>query len=439
MPHRPWLPTALDAQIERDAARYSAMSADDIDHTLLALLDEHSAYVDNQCINLYAGTNVPSPKVLKALGSSIGSRPSLGYPGDKYNMGMAQGEQIEIMLSALLRKLFRAKYVEHRVPSGSLANLYVYMAAAKPGDKIMAFDDAAAGHATHHAAGAAGLYGLRIHNIPFDSARMDIDLPRFAEAARGIRPALIIIAGSMCLFPYSVREVRAVADEIGATVLYDAAHMGGLIAGGEFQQPLDEGAHVMTGSTYKSFGGPPSGMVLTNDAALAQRIEAIAYPGLTANFDLSRTAAMCVAANTLLVHGSAYAKMMIANAGALAEALAAEGVRVFHTPARGGFTASQHVAIEAWRYGGGNAASRQLARANLLMSSIGLPGPAVPGDANGIRIGTQEVTRRGCTPDDMSAIARLIARVLTHGEAPERVADDTIALRAGFGPLCFVR
>jgi glycine hydroxymethyltransferase len=148
---------------------------------------------------------------------------------------------------------------------------------------------------------------------------------------------------------------------------------------------------------------------------------------------------MCVAANSLLQFGTAYAKMMIANAVALAEALAAEGVHVFRPPGRSGFTASHHVAIEAWRYGGGNAASRRLARANLLLSSIGLPGPALPGDANGIRIGTQEITRRGCTPDTMPAIARLIARVLVHGEDPGHVAAGTIALRAGFGPLRFVR
>jgi glycine hydroxymethyltransferase len=436
--HRPWLPTALDAQIEHDVARYAAMTADDIEHTLFDLIEKQCAHIDRDCINLYAGTNIPGPTMTAALTSTIGSRPSLGTPGDKYNMGMAHGEQIEIMLTALLRKLFRARYVEHRVPSGSIANLFVYMATTQPGDAIMAFDDAAAGHATHHATGAAGLYGLRIHDIPFDNKRMDIDLPRFTEAAFKIRPKLVIVAGSMCLFPYSVREVRKVADQIGATVLYDAAHMGGLIAGGAFQQPLEEGAHVMTGSTYKSFGGPPSGMVLTDNAVIAQRIEAIAYPGLTANFDLGRTAAMCVAANTLLEHGPAYAKTMIANAQALAEALASEGVQVFRVPERG-YTASQHVAIEAWHYGGGNAASRKLARANLLMSSIGLPGPAVPGDANGIRIGTQEITRWGRTPRDMPAIARLIGRVLVRGEDPEHVRADTHALRAGFGPLQYVR
>jgi glycine hydroxymethyltransferase len=319
-----------------------------------------------------------------------------------------------------------------------LANLFVYMATTQPGDAIMVFGDAAAGHATHHASGAAGLYGLRIHEIPFDAHHMDIDLPRFQADARRIRPKLIIVAGSMCLFPYRLEPVRALADELGATVMYDAAHMGGLIAGGMFQQPLREGAHVMTGSTYKSFGGPASGMILTDDAGIAQRLDAIAFPGLTANFDLSRTAAMCLAVNDLLMHGPAYAKQIVANAVALAQALHQHGVRVFRVPGKG-FTASQHIALEAWHYGGGNAASQRLAQANLLMSSIGLPGPAVTGDANGIRLGTQEITRWGMTEREMSAIAALMARVLVHSEPPDVVQPDVRALRAAFQSLHFVR
>ena len=110
-----------------------------------------------------------------------------------------------------------------------------------------------------------GLYGLDVHELPYDAERMDVDLPRLAVVAAELQPKLIIVGGSMCLHPYDVRGVRAVADEVGAHVLYDAAHMGGLIAGGRFQQPLQEGAHAITGSTYKSFGGPPSGMILTDD------------------------------------------------------------------------------------------------------------------------------------------------------------------------------
>jgi glycine hydroxymethyltransferase len=268
---------------------------------------------------------------------------------------------------------------------------------------------------------------------------MDVDVDGLRRLAREAKPKLIIVAGSMCLFPYDVAAVRAIADEVGAKVLYDAAHMGGLIAGGAFQRPLAEGAHLMTGSTYKSFGGPPSGMVLTTDALLAERLDRISYPGLTANFDAAKTAALALAAMDLIEHGRAYAQQMIANAQALAEALAAEGVAVFKPAARDGFTVSQHVALDARPYGGGNAASAHIERANILFTSIGLPLPAVAGDANGIRIGTQEVTRWGMREDALRETAALIARVLVRGEAPERVRADAVALRSRYQRLHYVR
>jgi glycine hydroxymethyltransferase len=434
-----WIPDNAAHFIASQEARLSALSLDALDAELHRLVTAHERLVDHDCINLYAGTNIPNPKGSALLGSSIGSRPNLGHPGAKYNKGMAHAEQLEVMLSLLLKRLFNARFVEHRVGSGSLANLYAYMATCKPGDAIMAFSDAAAGHPTHHEIGAAGLYGLKVHEVPFDVARMDIDAEALRDAARRIRPRLIIVAGSMCLFPYNLKAVRAVADEVGAHVLYDAAHMGGLIAGGAFQQPLAEGADLVTGSTYKSFGGPPSGMVLTNSPELAERLDRIAFPGLTANFDLGRTAAMIVATLDLLTHGKDYAATCIANAQALAGALDAAGVAVFKPAARDAFTQSQHVALDARPYGGGNAASERIEPANILFTSIGLPLSAVTGDANGIRIGTQEVTRWGFTPADMVEVASMIARVLVKQEAPEKVRHDVIALRRRFQKIHFIR
>ncbi|HQX76525.1 MAG TPA: aminotransferase class I/II-fold pyridoxal phosphate-dependent enzyme, partial [Thermoflexales bacterium] len=272
-----------------------------------------------------------------------------------------------------------------------------------------------------------------------DEARMDVDADALARLAWQEKPKLIIVAGSMCLFPYSVAKVRAIADEIGAVVMYDAAHMSGMIAGGEFQQPLAEGAHLMTSSTYKSLGGPPSGFIATSDPALAERLDAIAYPGLTANFDLSKTAAMAIALMDLREHGPAYARACIANAQALAQAMHQRGLDVHYVSGRGGFTASQHVALRANTYGGGNAACKVLERANLLMTSIGLPGEQVAGDANAIRIGTQEVTRQGMTPDAMRQIADFVGRVLVDGEPPEQVRVEVVRFRAGYQTLAFIR
>jgi glycine hydroxymethyltransferase len=434
---RPWVPAESQNFYRQFSNRYQEFPAAAFEHEIEELLEQHTRLMDRDCISLYAGTNIVNPRAARFQASSVGSRPSLGYPGDKYETGLQHAEQLEIMAVEIMRRIFKCDFVEFRVGSGSLANLYAYMATTRPGDRIMALSDAAAGHVTHHTAGAAGLYGLEVHDIPYDGSRMSVDLEALEKEARTLKPKLIILGGSLALFPYPVREVREIADSIGAHLMFDAAHLSGIIAGGEFQQPLAEGAHLMTCSTYKSFGGPAGGLVLTNLPELAEKLDKIAYPGLTANFDLSRTAALVVAAADILEFGPQYAKTCIANAQRLALELSEKGAAV-HGAAGRGFTESHHVVIQAAPYGGGTAASRVLEKANILTSGIGLPLPPVEGDYNGIRIGTQEITRWGFTPDDMPELAELICRVLVKGERPETVAPDTRTMRDRFQKLHFV-
>ena len=220
--------------------------------------------------------------------------------------------------------------------------------------------------------------------------------------------------------------------------MYDAAHMGGIIAGGQFQQPLDEGADVITGSTYKSFGGPPSAFIVTNSIDLAEKLDRIAYPGLTANFDLARTAAMIISVMDLLEHGTNYAKMCVRNAQTLAKALVNIGCEVFEVSNRG-YTQSHHLALPALNYKGGDKACRQLEQANILACGIELPIEKVEGDFNAIRIGTQEITRWGMTPKDMPAVADLVARVLIRNDDSDRIRNDVIAFRKGFNRIHFIR
>ncbi len=438
LPEKHWLPPECRAVVDEAEARLLSNSADQIETRLMGLIDAHERHMDFESIGLNAGTIVMNPRAAALLSRSLGNRPSLGYPGDKYEMGMEFAEQIEVMTEGLVRRLFGAPYAEIRVGSGALANLYAFMATCRPGDRIMAFPAEMGGHVTHHRAGAAGLYGIETHPVPYEGARMTVDLDRLRAEAHRLRPKLITLAGSLCLFPYPVREVRAIAEEVGAYVLYDAAHMGGIIAGGHFQAPLAEGAHLMTMSTYKAYGGPPAGLVLTTERELAARIDQIAYPGLTANFDLGKTAALALATLDLIEHGRDYAGMCIANARALGAALAEEGLPV-HAVAGRGYTESHHLALAAAPFGGGQRASKRLAAANLLLCGIGLPLPPVEGDLNGIRIGTQEVTRWGMTPADMPAIARFIARAARAGEEPARVREEVIGFRRAFRTLRFVR
>jgi len=280
-----WLPEDCKEIIASVEGPLTQGSFDDIDARVMAVIDDHEHHMDDETIGLNAGTNIINPRAAALLSRSLGNRPSLGFPGDKYEMGMQHAEKLEVACESLVKQLFGAPYAEIRVPSGAIANLYAFMATCKAGNAIMAFPGEMGGHVTHHDAGCAGLYGLNIHPVPYDADNMTIDLDRLREDARRIKPKLITVAGSLCLFSYPVAEVRAIADEIGAYVLYDAAHMGGMIAGKRFQDPLKEGAHLMTMSTYKAFGGPPSGLILSADEELARRLDAIAFPGMTANFE----------------------------------------------------------------------------------------------------------------------------------------------------------
>jgi glycine hydroxymethyltransferase len=435
---KPWLPAGSAKVIDSIETRLAKVNdLDGVEARIMGLVDDHERHLDRHSIGLNAGTNIMNPRAAALLSRSLGNRPSLGYAGDKYEMGMEYAEEIEIIAEDLVKRLFKAPYAEIRVGSGALANLYAFMACCQPGDRIMALGPEAGGHVTHHQAGAAGLYGLETHPVPFDGQRMTIDLDRLREEARRLRPKMITIAGSLCLFPYPVREVRQIADELGAMVLYDAAHMAGIIAGKRFQQPLAEGAHLMTMSTYKAFGGPPSGLVLTTEEHLARRIDQIAYPGLTANFDLGKTAALAISVLDLLSFGEAYASQCIASAQALGRALEQLGLAVHGV--KGRHTESHHLALSSAPYGGGQTASKHAARANILLAGIGLPLPPLAGDLNGIRIGTQEVTRFGMGEKEMAEIARFMARVFIAKEDTTSIRADVIAFRKAFQKLSFVR
>jgi glycine hydroxymethyltransferase len=434
---RDWVPNLSENYALEIAAETSRDSADAVDARIHALIDENRRIHEEDCVNLNPATNVMNPRAEAALASGLGSRPSLGYPGDKYEMGLEAIEKIEVIAAELAAEVFGAKFAEIRVASGAMANLYAFMATTKPGDRIIVPPASIGGHITHHASGAAGLYGLDIHPAAADASGYTVDIAKLGDQARALRPRLITIGCSLNLFPHPIRALRQIADEVGASLLFDAAHMSGMIAGRAWQQPLAEGAHLMTMSTYKSLGGPPSGLILTNEPELAKRLDAIAFPGLTANFDAAKSAALAITLLDWKEHGSAYATMMAKTASALAKSLSERGLPV-HAGERG-FTQSHQLAIEAARFGGGQAASKKLRRANLLACGIGLPLAEVEGDMNGLRFGTPEIVRWGMKPEHMPELAALIQRALIGNEEGASVAADVSAFRRKFRRLHYMR
>lgn len=433
---RSWVPEAVEDYVEGIAADTAQSESDAIEARIDRLIEQNRSIHEAECVNLNPATNIMNPRAEAVLAKGLGSRPSLGYPGDKYEMGLEAIEKIEVIAAELAAEVFKAPYAEIRIGSGALANLYAFMATCKPGDSVIVPPAAIGGHVTHHASGAAGLYGVASHPAPVNPDGYTVDLDALRAQALEVRPKLITIGGSLNLFPHPVAAIRAIADEIGAYVLFDAAHLCGMIAGGAWPNPLEQGAHLMTMSTYKSLGGPAGGLLVSTEEDLARRIDAIAYPGLTANFDAAKSAALALTLLDWREHGRAYAQAMTATAEALSTALIEAGLPVFARDR--GATTSHQFALEAAAYGGGQAAAKRLRRANILTCGIGLPTPAVEGDVNGLRMGTPEIVRFGMTERDMPELAELIVHGLG-AQDPSAIAAQTRAFRERFTSLHFMR
>ncbi|CAN2187660.1 GlyA Glycine/serine hydroxymethyltransferase [Candidatus Nanopelagicaceae bacterium] len=425
-----WATAASQELITRIASQVDSKAGADVQNWIEELAQENHRLHDIEGINLNPATNILNPRAEKLLSSGMGSRASLGHPGDKYETGLGAIEQIEIITQELACEVFGSTYAEFRVPSGAIANLYAFMATTEPHDTIIAPPASIGGHVTHHKGGSAGLYRLNTISAPVDQTGYTIDIDALRTLAHEVKPKLITVGGSLNLFHHPIAQVRAIADEVGAKVLFDAAHLCGMIAGKVWPQPLVEGAHLMTFSTYKSLGGPAGGLIVTNDDEIAQKLDAIAYPGLTANFDAAKTAALGITLQDWKSVGGDYAQMMVKTSQALAQHLQNLGVNIF--AADKGFTTSHQFAILAAPYGGGQTAARRMGEAGLLACGIGLPIEQVEGDLNGLRIGTPEIVRIGMKVEHMQDLAGFIARSLDTNVEPKSIQREITEWRKQF-------
>ncbi len=425
-----WATTATKELLKSVAGRVDTNSPSSNQSWIEELANESHQIHDVRGINLNPASNVMNPRAEAMLSKQLGSRASLGHPGEKYETGLEAIEQIEIITTELACEVFGSRYAEFRVPSGAIANLYAFMATCEPGDTIIAPPATIGGHVTHHSAGSAGLYRLKTVSAPIDAENYTVDIDALRVLAQEVRPKLITIGGSLNLFQHPISKVREIADEVGALVLFDAAHLCGMIAGKQWLAPLEHGAHLMTFSTYKSLGGPAGGLIVTNEESLAQRIDAIAYPGLTANFDAAKTAALGITLQDWATVGRNYAAMMVATAHELAAQLDSRGVEVFAKAQ--GWTNSHQLAVIAAPYGGGQTAARKLASANLLACGIGLPIDPVEGDLNGLRLGTPEAVRIGMKVSHMCELADFISRALRESGDVAAIGQEVTEWRSQF-------
>jgi glycine hydroxymethyltransferase len=407
----------------------------------LELLRKHHEWMKTT-INLIASENVPSPAVREALISDFGNRYAEGWPGERVYAGCIYIDQVELLAMELAKELFKAEHVNVQPVSGLVANLAMYTALTEPGDTMMCLSIPCGGHISmgkKKFGGTAGaVHGLEVEYFPFDEKRMNIDVDAAAKKIVEVKPKLLLFGGSVFLFPHPVQELREVAEGVGAHVAYDAAHVIGLIGGGQFQDPLREGAEVVTCSTHKTLPGPQHGMILCKKE-LAESINKAVFPGIVSNHHLHAVAALAIALAEMLEFGEEYAAQIVKNARALGQALYARGFDVL-CPDQG-FTASHTLVVDITKYGDGGTLEQRLERANIILNRNLLPWDIREGrhykNPGGIRLGTSEVTRLGMKEGEMEEIAEFIKRVVIDGEKPEMVARDVAEFRKDYQKVHF--
>lgn len=398
----------------------------------------HSHFFE-ESIPLIASENLLSPYAKELLISDLHSRYAEGLPGERYYEGNQYVDEIENLCLKLARDLFHCNFADVRPISGTVANLAVLKAVAEPGDRIGSCRLADGAHISSASFGAFGLRGVKPVHYAFDPARMQIDVERTASILRAERPKVCLFGLSLFLFPFPLKELSPVLEEIGALGWYDGAHVLGLIGGGQFQDPLHEGVSVLSASTHKTLPGPQHGILLGNtaDPELVKRLQSGAFPGVTSNHHLNAMAALAVSLAEHLAFGREYARQTVANARALGQALHERGFDVL-CPDQG-FTASHTLAVRVEKEGGGEACSKTLVEAGIVTNKNLLPGDKSPRNPQGIRLGTPEVTRLGMKEKEMVRIAELFDGLLHGGRPPARIREEARALKRDFTTLqyCF--
>ncbi len=387
---------------------FFSQSVADRDPELAEALTEELHRQQGQ-LELIASENIVSQAVLEAQGSVLTNKYAEGYAGRRYYGGCEFVDKAEVLAIERAKKLFNCAFANVQPHSGSQANQGVMMALLKPGDTVLGMSLAAGGHLTHGAppnqSGKwfnAVQYGVRLQD-----ARIDFD--EVEALAQEHQPKMIIAGGSAYPRQIEFKQFRDIADKVGAYFMVDMAHFAGLVAGGQHPNPLDH-AHVATTTTHKTLRGPRGGMILTNDEAIAKKVNSAIFPGLQGGPLMHAIAAKAVAfGEALRPDFKLYAKAVIENAKVLAATLQAEGLDIVS----GG--TDTHVMLVDLRPKNvtGNIAEAALERANITCNKNGIPfDPEKPTVTSGVRLGSPALTTRGFGAAEFKEVGHLIAKVL---------------------------
>ena len=418
----------------------ASMSSSDPE-VFAAVKAEHQR--QTQQIELIASENITSRAVLEAQGSVLTNKYAEGYPGRRYYGGCEHVDVVEDLARDRAKKLFNAGYANVQPSSGSQANQGVFTALLKPGDTILGMSLAAGGHLTHGA--KPNQSGKWFNAVQYGVREEDhlVDFDEVEALAKEHQPKMIIAGGSAYPRTIDFARFRAIADDVGAYFLVDMAHFAGLVAAGLHPNPLDH-AHVATTTTHKTLRGPRGGMILTNDADIAKKVNSAIFPGIQGGPLMHAVAGKAVAFKEALQPSfKDYAAQVIANAKTLAETLKEGGLDIVS----GG--TDTHLVLVDLRPKGvtGKDAEEALERAFITCNKNGVPfDPAPPTITSGIRVGTPAATTRGFGEEEFAQVGRWIVEIVDSIAAgsdatslESRIREEVIALTDRFpiynGPI----
>ncbi|MBF0279807.1 MAG: serine hydroxymethyltransferase [SAR324 cluster bacterium] len=417
---------------------------------VLKIVENQNRWRGQETINLIASENTQSPAVRNLECNDFMGRYAEGHPNtsesiNRYYEGTDYIDQIESMATAELKELANCTHADVRPISGNASNTAIALALLRGNDSIIANSIDGGGHISHN---PIGVFGRRIqvrgkvlalnkensiafHAWPTTDDGYHLDAVRCLELVEKTSPQLVILGKSLFLFPEPVKEISGLCRSKNIPVLYDGAHVLGLIIGGQFQDPFREGAHFITGSSHKTFPGPQRGVILGHLESETElkwwgNIDRGIMPGSSSNHHLHTLPGLLATIREMKQHGKAYAAQTVRNAKALGKALDLEGVAV--EAKEFGFTESHQIAVNVSSMGAAKDLARNLAQNNIILNYNMLPGDQDARNPSGFRIGVQEMTRFGMNEGEMGEIATLMADALKG----KSVKDAVTKLRSRF-------
>lgn len=365
----------------------------------------HDQWRLGECLNLCVSENYASQESRAMLVTDFGNRYT---HAEKFYKGTRFIDEVQALTEEVARKVFNARFADVRPLSGHIADMAVLYGLTRRGDKVLSVSNEDGGYQGPTSISIGKMLGLKNIYFPFDRDAVNIDSKEAKKLVQSESPNLIIFGSSIMPFPHPVREIASAADE-SATCVYDGAHVLGLIAGGEFQDPLREGCSLLMGSTHKSFPGPQGGMILGNNENVFSRVSSEMFPVIIDNAHWGRIASLAVSLMEMLQFGKAYAQAVAKNSQALGRSLASNHVAV--RGASHGFSKSHQVLLG---YDQTKTAflAKRLEEANIIIDSSG-------------RVGTAEATRMGMGPEQMEEIGELVG-LIVHGRKPADIVKKRV-------------